>query len=168
MTEDARKRIEDLFLRYGRGVGSYVLVRVGSPELAEEITARVFLSVVRNFHQLNGPVVGWLWSIVRTELSRQFRRPPSKPYPDTVPDDEPTPSESLEQKERAELLRDALDKLPDEDHSLVSLKFFLGLSNQEIAQATGLSANHVGVKLHRALRTLRVLLEGPLSLEEAN
>lgn len=166
MTEDARKHIEELFVRYGPGVGSYVLVRVGSPELAEEITARVFLTVVRSFHQQRGSMVGWLWAIVRTELSRHFRRPPLQAYPDDLMVNSPSPGARLEQEEQAALIRNALDKLPAEDQELVSLKFFLGLGNQEIADATGLTANHVGVKLHRALRSLRVLLEGSLFLEE--
>ena len=34
----------------------------------------------------------------------------------------------------------ALARLPDDQQQLISLKFFLGLSNQEIADATGLTA----------------------------
>ena len=40
-----REKIEQLFVQYGRGVGGYVLARVGDADLAEEITARVFLTV---------------------------------------------------------------------------------------------------------------------------
>ena len=70
MAADARDDIEQLFRRYGRGVGSYVLTRVGDPELAEEITARVFLTVVRRFDQVRGREAAWLWAIVRSELAR--------------------------------------------------------------------------------------------------
>jgi RNA polymerase sigma-70 factor, ECF subfamily len=166
LTEEARKRIEDLFHRYGAGLASYVLVRVGSPELAEEITARVFLTVVRHFHQQHGSLAGWLWSIVRTELSRHFRRPALETFPDDVVADVSSPGARLEQEEQAAELRDVLEKLPTEEQELVSLKFFLGLGNQEIADVTGLTPNHVGVKLHRALRALRVLLERSCFLEE--
>lgn len=58
MTADARKTIEDLFRRYAAGVSRYAVLRVGSPEFAEEITARVFLAVVRNIHQQHGSPVG--------------------------------------------------------------------------------------------------------------
>jgi RNA polymerase sigma-70 factor (ECF subfamily) len=163
LTEDARKQIESLFLRYGPGVGSYVLSRVGNAELAEEITARVFLAVVRSYRPPIASPVGWLWSIVRTELSRHYRNRPLQAFPHDVAHGDPTPGESLESKEQAELVRDAMGKLTEEEQELVSLKFYLGLGNQEIAQALGISANHVGVKLHRALRTLRVLLERSLS-----
>ena len=44
--------IEQLFLRYGPGVGSYLMARLGNAELAEEITSRVFLTVVRRVRQV--------------------------------------------------------------------------------------------------------------------
>lgn len=162
MKEDARKKIEALFLRYGVGVGRYVLLRVGSPELAEEITARVFLTVVRCFHQQNGSVAGWLWAIVRSELSRHYRERPHQSYP---PDLATMPTDDLEREEADVLLHAALRKLADEEQQLISLKFFLGLSNLEIADATGLTASNVGVKLHRALKELRELLRKPLAMD---
>src|ERR1700677_1732952 len=73
LTPEQQKAIEQLFLQYGKGVGSFVLTQVGDPELAEEITARVFLTVVSRFCQLRESVLGWLWAIVRTELARHFR-----------------------------------------------------------------------------------------------
>ena len=162
MTEDACLKIADLFLRCGPGVGSYVLLRVGSPELAEEITARVFLTVVRQFPQQNGSLIGWLWSIVRTELGRHYRQRPVQAFREDIESAEPMPLEEMERKELAELLRHCLDRLPEDEHQLISLKFFLGLGNQEIAEATGLTPSNVGVKLHRILKGLRGQLEKSL------
>lgn len=158
MTEEARQKIEDLFLRCGPGVGRYVLLRVGSPELAEEISARVFLTVVRQFHQHNGSLLGWLWAIVRTELARHYRQRPLAVCSTEVASKEPLPLEQMERKERSDVLRACLEKLPDEEQQLLSLKFFMGLGNQEIAEATGLTPSNVGVKLHRTLKELRGLL----------
>ncbi len=159
MNEEARKRIDDLFRRYAAGVGRYALIRIGSPELAEEITARVFLSVVRNIHQQHGSAVGWLWAIVRTELSRHHREPVRQAYPQDAPSTELMPLDQLERRERDALLTGALKNLPDAEQQLISLKFFLGLSNVEIAETVGLTPGNVGVKLHRALKELRRRLE---------
>ena len=73
LDDDRRQKIEDLYRRYGKGVGSYILARVGDPHVAESITAGVFLLVVRRFDQCRGSPVPWLWSIVRTEIARYFR-----------------------------------------------------------------------------------------------
>ena len=39
------------------------------------------------------------------------------------------------------------------------MKFYQGMQNKEIAQATGLSASSVGVMIHRALKQIRVYVE---------
>src|SRR5690349_7950637 len=64
---DRRAQVESLFRQYGRGVGSYVLARVGDADLAETITSNVFLIVVRRIDQCRGSASAWLWSIVRSE-----------------------------------------------------------------------------------------------------
>lgn len=165
MNEDARKQVEELFLRYAAGVGRYVRLRVGSAELAEEITSRVFLAVVRNIHQQRGSPVGWLWAILRSELVRHFRERPHRDYPpDLIASDSP-PEVAYERKEEDRLLREAVRKLSEDDQQLISMKFFFALGNQEIAEAVGLTPSNVGVKLHRALKELRDLLQKPLAPE---
>lgn len=163
MASDARDQIELLFRRYGKGVGGYVLTRVGDAELAEEITARVFLTVVRRFDQVRGREAAWLWAVVRSELSRHYRSlrphcPPDEDHPDSTG----SPEEALLRREAHEQLASALERLPENLHRLIYLKFFLGLRNLEIARACGLTPSNVGVLLHRALRQLRTWLEEPL------
>jgi RNA polymerase sigma-70 factor (ECF subfamily) len=162
LNEAARKKIEDLFLRHAAGVSRYVRLRVGSAELAEEITARVFLTAARHVHQQNGSAIGWLWAILRSELARHFRQRQLERCPADLAASEALPAEEAERKETAGLLRACLAKLPDDEQELISLKFFLGLSNQEIAQTLGLTPNHVGVKVHRVLKELRKRLQEPL------
>ncbi len=71
MGRDHRDEIEQLFRAHGRGVGNYVLARVGDPELAEEITSRVFLIVVRRYHQRRGSVLAWLISATNSSTLRR-------------------------------------------------------------------------------------------------
>jgi RNA polymerase sigma-70 factor, ECF subfamily len=163
LNEAARQKIEELFLRHAAGVSRYVRLRVGSAELAEEITARVFLTAARHVDQQNGSAVGWLWAILRTELSRHFRQRPLESCPADLPSSEALPAAEAERKEAAGLLRACLAQLPDDEQELISLKFFLGLSNQEIAQTLGLTPNHVGVRVHRVLKEMRKLLQKPLA-----
>lgn len=164
MGRDVRQAIERLFVQYGRGVGSYLLARVGDADLAEEITARVFLTVVRRYHQCRGSEVGWLWSIVRSELARAFRgRRRVAPLPDELVDPAETPPEELQRRETWRRMRSALEKLPEPQQEIVSMKFFLNLRNTEIAEALGLSASNVGVKIHRAVRRLQELMENEVT-----
>jgi RNA polymerase sigma-70 factor (ECF subfamily) len=157
--EDA---MEQIFQRYAEGVGSYMLARVGSAELAEELTARVFVLVVQRHAQCRGNVAGWVWSIARSVLARHFRsrgrlRAPPPPSMDSVPD----PGVSAEIREMRDRLPEALAELDDRQREIVYLKYFQDLSNREIAEATGITPSNVGVVLHRALKRLRELMEVP-------
>lgn len=64
LTAEQRKaKVEAMFRQYGRGVGSFVLARVGDADVAEAITSNVFLIVVRQIEQCRTSPAAWLWSI---------------------------------------------------------------------------------------------------------
>lgn len=160
--DERRQRIELLFHRFGKGVGGFLLARLGDPELAEELTSRVFLKVVRSIDQLRGPPAPWLWAIVRTELARWFRdRRHLEPLSPDLADPRANPTEEFERGLDQERLRLALATLPEATQQFLYLKFFVQMTNREIAAATGLSESNVGVRVFRALRELRGLLDTP-------
>jgi RNA polymerase sigma-70 factor (ECF subfamily) len=168
LTDDRRQQVEELFRRYGKGVGSYVLARVGDADLAETITSAVFLTVVRRIDQCRTSPVAWLWSIVRTELARYFRDRKEFQSLDGLPAEPPDTSEQAqdpgrqaERREDGRRIRRALEQLTDEQQTLVYMKFFLDLPNVEIAESLGMTPGNVGVVAHRAVKRLRELMEGP-------
>jgi RNA polymerase sigma-70 factor (ECF subfamily) len=163
-SDQRREKIEALFRTYARGVGGYVLARVGGAELAEAITSRVFLIVVRNIEQCRTSEASWLWSIVRSELARHFRdRKDHAVLDESVPDPGVEPSEEASRREMQARTRQALARLTEEHQQLVYMKFFLGMSNKAIAAETGLTVSNVGVLIHRALKQLRVYLAPALA-----
>ncbi len=66
-----------------------------------------------------------------------------------------TPEESAERRDSAAQALSAVDKLPEAQQEVVRLKFRHGLSYREIAEVTGLSVSHVGVRIHEAIKALR-------------
>jgi len=163
-----REKVEQLFRQHGRAVGGYVLARVGDADLAEEITARVFLTVVRKIQQCRGSTVAWLWAIVRNEIRLHFRRHrPIAPLDDDLVDTAESPAELAQKQEMQSRLTKALGLLTDEQQQIVATKFFLKVSNTEIAEALGLSPGNVGVKVHRTLKRLHGLMEETQEKEES-
>jgi RNA polymerase sigma-70 factor (ECF subfamily) len=158
--EDRRTRIEALFRQYGRGVGSYVLARVGDGDVAETITSNVFLIVVRRIEQCRSSPAAWLWSIVRSELARHFRqRRPTSILDESHPDPAAGPPEAAATAEMQARARAALGRLSEEQQRIIYLKFYLDVPNTEIAVMLGISASNVGVIVHRAVKRLRELME---------
>ncbi|SRR5258708_4334580 len=66
---------------------------------------------------------------------------------------------ALQRKETAEIVRRNIDKLPDSYRTVLVMRDLEEMSNAEIADALGISANLVKVRIHRARQALRTLLE---------
>lgn len=62
-------------------------------------------------------------------------------------------SEDEEQKDRFAVLRSCIQRLKEADRSIVVL-FLEGLAYREISEVTGLTENHVAVKMKRIRKTL--------------
>ena len=75
-----------------------------------------------------------------------------------------TPAAALLQRELDLRFRTALVRLDDADREIVEMRNLEGLSNQETAQALGLSEPAAGMRYLRALRRLRALLDEAPSL----
>jgi len=75
----------------------------------------------------------------------------------------PTPEESLiwkdEQQQLCRLLMDHVNALPARQKELIILRFYEGLSYEEIVQRTNLTHRTVYNKIHEALKKLRLELE---------
>lgn len=69
------------------------------------------------------------------------------------------PHRIAEKQERLRLVREAIDKLPDDYREVVLLRDMSELSTTEAAQILGLSEGALRVRLHRARQALRTLLE---------
>jgi RNA polymerase sigma-70 factor (ECF subfamily) len=153
----------DLFFKR---VYNYICLRCADPDLADDLTARIFERLLQKISQYNperGSFEPWLFTIARNEVRAHFRRQrfawlpldflTKEPYAGLLPEEQTIQSET-----NAELLQ-ALDQLEERERDLLGLKFSAGLDSQDIARLTGLSANNVRVILHRSLARIRTLLQ---------
>jgi RNA polymerase sigma-70 factor (ECF subfamily) len=69
-----------------------------------------------------------------------------------------TLDETVMNKEQAQLLRRAMDALKEEERTLIYLRYFLMLSEEELAQYFGCPPGTVKSRLHRALGKLRSIV----------
>jgi RNA polymerase sigma-70 factor, ECF subfamily len=76
-----------------------------------------------------------------------------------------TPEDDTAREEMVGLLRRAIDGLPEESRLVITLRDIQGLSTRETAEALDFSEANVKVRLHRARRELRTVLERRLGSE---
>jgi RNA polymerase sigma-70 factor, ECF subfamily len=99
----------------------------------------------------------WLYRVaVNTALMHRRKRRATEQLPELC-DPARGAQQSLEDQERLAALRSAIATLPDQDRLIITL-LLEGLSYKEIAEITGLTVNHVGVKISRIKQTLEEML----------
>lgn len=146
-----------------------------NPEDAEDTAQEVFMQVYESIDSFreDASLATWIYRIAVTKsLELLRRRKRTKRYaffqamfnidaePDDVKDDDffVHPGLALEQKERAEVLMAAVEKLPENQRVAFTLNKFEQLSYKEIAQVMETSLSAVESLLHRAKKNLQDLL----------
>ena len=133
---------------------------------AEDLTEEVFLRAWQALpgYQLRGvPFTGFLFRIARNALYdhyRRWRKRANDPglEQDLVDDTQPDPAVSVTLNLERRELRRTLAQLRQDYRTVLVLRFLVGLSPEETAQAMERSAGAIRVLQHRALRAARKLL----------
>jgi RNA polymerase sigma-70 factor (ECF subfamily) len=149
-----------------------------NPSLAEELVQRTVFDAVRgrgSYDPSKGSLEEWIFGIARNNIRLEMRRRASRPsvdgdistYIETI-DTEPLPDEVLEQKETAEIVQAALDRLESKEQTVLKRKYIENLSALDIGRQMGISEKAVHSLLYRARVSLREELKrmAPLNKEE--
>lgn len=159
------EQFEVLYALYLPKVYGFVMNKVRSASLAEDLTSEIFVKVLEGLprYRFQGrPFGAWVFQIVRNHLLDHYAKQGRSRH-DTLED--PTwlkdenelndPAALARQKNTRDTLEKQIDTLPLQEAEVVRLKYFAELSNQEIAATLNLQPNHVGVLLFRALKKLK-------------
>jgi RNA polymerase sigma-70 factor (ECF subfamily) len=133
---------------------------------AEDVVQEAYLRAYRFFDAFDGDDArAWLLAVVRNTCWTWLKR--NRPPQPTTPFDEERhgtdadagPEGALLRQADAELLRRALEELPEELREAVVLRELEGLSYKQIAAVTGAPAGTVMSRLSRGRERLRRCLE---------
>ena len=126
--------------------------------IAEDVTAAAFERAYRKrarFDSRRGSPRAWLFGIARNAALDELRRRGRLAELSNDPVDAAGVQGDDERSELRLVLAAALATLSGAERELIALKFFAGLSNQEIARVIGTSESNAGTRLHRAVTKLR-------------
>jgi len=151
---------------YGEAIYRYLRFHLPTADLAEDLTAEVFLRAVQASHRFDpriGPPKAWLFRIARNALrdfQRQLRRRQvfSLSGFRDLECDSPSPEERLLLEEEMARLFAALVQLSPKDREVISLSYASDLAATEVAAILGISDTAARTRLWRALNRLRALL----------
>ncbi len=137
---------------------------------AADVTQEVFLRLWRRGPDWDDPdrIAAWLTRVThnlcidRTRRGQTVQRYLGRPDPDALAElpaaGAPAPDAACDEGPDADLA-DALDALPAASRSLILMHYWQGLRLREIADSLEVSENTLKVRLHRARKALRGLLD---------
>ncbi len=144
---------------------AYLRYRLNDIDLAEDMAATVFLHAVdkiESFTYRGFSLSSWLFRIAHNLMVDHFRRK-GKVAAEPLTEALLAKSGGLDRTMESALIRadidSALNEITDEQKHVVLLKFFGGLSNAEVARVIKKPEGAVKALQHRALASLRRVLE---------
>jgi len=153
-----------LYDRYGSVLFGLAYRTLGDRHLAEDCVQEVFVTAWRSagrYDPRRATVTTWLFTILRNKtvdaLRRRSRRP-ADPLPEHwAADEAPDAAAVVAAADQGERVASALAELPPNQLEAVSLAYFEGLTQAEIADRLGVPLGTVKGRLRLALDRLRTL-----------
>ncbi|MBI2170738.1 MAG: sigma-70 family RNA polymerase sigma factor [Chloroflexi bacterium] len=165
-----RDALGELYDRRSKAVFGFALHLLRDMAKAEEVTQEVFLNVwlkARTFDPSRGGFNTWVMTMAHHKAIDQMRRiqrqrtaleeaaQDSLVHLDTSSD---SPLMGAQKAQEAETVRKALETLPAEQRTVITLAYYQGLSQSEIATRLKQPLGTVKTRMRLAIQKLRVAL----------
>ncbi len=165
-----QRDLESIYTKHSRMVywAAYSVLRSESD--AMDVTQNVFLRAIKHMGKLaameEGQLKAWLYRVA-VNLSLDIKRKHKREYPvDELPERESAdlydmPEPYAISAEQRQLVRQAIERLPDIYREAVMLHYYSNMSCADIAALTGAAEGTVKSRISRArIRLMELLKEG--------
>ncbi|HUG20125.1 MAG TPA: RNA polymerase sigma factor [Planctomycetaceae bacterium] len=159
-----------------RWLKTVLVARSGDPAAGDDLLQEVLLAAEKSRRNGESPkeLRPWLYRVAvrqallhRRKLGRQ-RRALNRLQVEKLAREQPVaPHEWIVSREREELVRQALARLPPKEAEILMLKYTENWNYQQIAEHQGVTHSAVEGRLHRARKRLRTFLIA-MNLDETN
>jgi RNA polymerase sigma factor (sigma-70 family) len=166
--------LNELMERHAEKLFHYLVRSLQDEEDAADLAQEAFVRVYQNRTKFDPrqKFSTWLYAIASNLVRDRFRwrsrhrqvsldadrDTTGSDFHETLPENRPSPAESVQAKERAETVRRAVASLPEELRLPLILAEYEGRSQAEIGEILGCTAKAVETRIYRARQQLRVSL----------
>ncbi len=168
-----REVVSQLLERHTRRVRDYVRMMIKDNDVADDLTQEVLIKVVKVLDEGRytdkGRFLPWVLRIAHNRVLDYFR---AQKQVKTVSESsagfdilgsknfaEPSIEDRLVSEQQAEEVRGLIELLPEEQRTVVKMRYYDGLSFKEIAEHTGVSINTALGRMRYALINMRQLIK---------
>ena len=151
-----------LFLRYQTRVYRFALGFVGNKETAEDVISEVFFDAWRQAGRFEGrsQVSTWLLAIARNKALLAMRRRTHAPLDEAaeISDTADDPEVAMRKRNRSEIVRRCLRKLPPHHRQVIDLVYYHEKSPEEAAAIIGIPRATVKSRMFYARKQIAQML----------
>lgn len=163
----------DIYHNYYERVKKFILALVKDEWVADDLIQETFIKVQKNLGQLKDEtkLSSWIFKIAYNLCHDHFRKMNrSSKWDQKLSENKEILSEPLFQKEFEQhqmgaCVQDKIRQLPEKYQTVLVLFDLMEFSHQEIAEILDLSVENVKIRLHRARRKLKTILEDACRFE---
>jgi len=163
----------DIYDRYYAKVKKFILSLVKDEWVADDLIQETFLKIENNLKNLKDPskLSSWIFRIAYNLCQDHFRQlkrshkeermdqEGMEDFKEALIQKGPDIEKELEQRQMGECVQDQINLLPESLRTVLVLFDIMEFSHQEIADILGITVRNVKVKLHRARKKLKPILE---------
>ena len=158
------KAFNYLYEHYSAALYGIILPIVNEAEIANDVLQEVFVNIwrkIESYDPMKGRLFTWMLNIARNASIDMLRSSGFRNSRKNQPLFETVSVSSATQMQNVDNigLRKVLDKLKDEQRTLVELAYFKGYTHEEIAAIEGIPLGTVKTRIRSALIQLRNYLQ---------
>lgn len=168
-----------IYDQYYAKVRKFILALVRDEWVADDLIQETFLRVQQNLEGLRdfSKLSSWIFRIAYNLCQDHFRQlkfarkeeridqEGMEEFKEALIQKEPDIQKKLEQRQMGECVQNQINLLPESLRTVLVLSDIMEFSHQEIADISGITAKNVKVRLHRARKKLKSILEERCSFE---
>jgi RNA polymerase sigma-70 factor (ECF subfamily) len=160
--------LTEIYDQYYQRVRRFILHTVRNEWVADDLVQETFIRINNNLEKVRDPasLQAWIFRIAHNICRDYFRREvktaglgleeiSAEPTPSKVP----TSQKEIEQGQMRQCVFGLVKFLPEPLRSVIILSDISEFSQKEIAEILGISVENVKIRLHRARKKLKALLE---------
>jgi len=165
------RSFEELYRRFGGTLFATIIRILNHQEAAEDVLQEVFLQIWEKaplYDTARGKPLTWVVTLARnkaidrlraTQRSHRLHSEVERETQALDSSEERSSADTLEAVEKGKLVREAMRKLSKDQREAISLAFFSGLTQTEIAERLGEPLGTVKARIRRGMMRLRDVLK---------
>jgi RNA polymerase sigma-70 factor (ECF subfamily) len=169
----------DIYDQFYSKVRKFTLALVKDEWVADDLIQETFLRVQQKSKSLRDPskLSSWIYRIAYNLCQDHFRRSKKSAKEESIDQDERKDlneafiqkelgiQKKLEQRQMGECVQNQINLLPESLRTVLVFFDIMEFTHQEIAEILGITVENVKVRLHRARKKLKTILEEKCTFE---